>query len=136
MPSPGAQKQTDHRCHPSVPVTASAVCVPRIHESGDHAAASDAQRVRAAGFGKGPDVSELPAIKVHDRVAGHHQRVRLCYVLESERLEDVVVLHERHAGRAVMQAIIRYVECGVFETPPCVTDARALKDSLSARSTV
>src|SRR5262249_5880523 len=98
-----------------------------IQETGDHGATGYVQCVGAAGFGKVPIISELPAIKVHDRDAGYHQRVRLRHVLESERLEDVVVLDERHAGGAVMEAIVRHVECSVFDALPCVADAGVLE---------
>src|SRR5262249_56035883 len=79
------------------------------------------------GLGKGPVRAEMPARKVPDRVAGYHQRVRLRHVMESERLEDVVVLDERHAGGAVMEAVVRHVECSVFDALPCVADAGVLE---------
>ena len=108
------REQDDHRAAalegeqavgavPPFGVVAPAVRVARRKQAGGDAAPADAERVAAAGLGEVAVVAELLAVEVDDRVARHHQRVRLRDVLEGERLEDVVVVRELDARRAVVQ---------------------------------
>ena len=99
---------------PALGVVAAAVGVAGVEQPRElrcRRAVADAQRVAAAVLGEVAVVAELLAVEVDRRVARHHQHVGVGDVVERERLEDVVVVDELHARRAVVQAVVGEVEC-------------------------
>ena len=70
------------------------------------------------GLGKSRSLPNSRPLKYTDGVAGHHERVGQGDVLERKGLEHVVVLDERDAGRAVVEAVIGDVEGGVLDPLP------------------
>ena len=112
---------------PPFGVVAAAVRRAGLEEARQQAAAADAERVAATGLGEIAVVAELATVEIDDRVARHHQRVRLRDVLEGERLEHVVVVREGHAGGAVVQPVVRHVERRILDALPGAIDPGLLQ---------
>ena len=99
----------------------------RRQQPRDHAPTADAQGIAAARLGKIPIVAELPAIEIHHRVAGHHQGIGQRDVLESEWLEDVMIVSEGHACRSVVEAVVGDIQRRVLNPLPCSGHPRLLQ---------